>query len=204
MITFSAAWAAAGLNPYAYKLEYGGQSDENRKMTLHYWLNAPATSVSVSISYEDDGMPKIKTVKGTVAEGKNSVVVSTAGIPANTPISWSVTVNKASNTEPVQISKTYNFYCPQGVAVDKDPMSNNFGRILVTETLQGRIGTINYAKSNTSYALIGAPSVTVTLYDENGNVMNDETITASLRSSGTTTTGAANSNNMMYVTVNLK
>jgi hypothetical protein len=116
-------------------------------MTLHYWLNAPATSVSVSISYEDDGMPKIKTVKGTVAEGKNSVVVSTAGIPANTPISWSVTVNKASNTEPVQISKTYNFYCPQGVAVDKDPMSNNFGRILVTETLQGRIGTINYAST---------------------------------------------------------
>ena len=76
----------------------------------------------------------------------------------------------------------------------------------VSKTKNGsvEIGTINYAKSNTSYALIGAPSVTVTLYDENGNVMNDETITASLRSSGTTTTGAANSNNMMYVTVNLK
>ena len=76
----------------------------------------------------------------------------------------------------------------------------------VSKTKNGsvEIGTINYAKSNTSYALIGAPSVTVTLYDENGNIMNDEEMTASIQSSGTTTTGAASSNNTMYVTVKLK
>lgn len=147
MITFSAAWAAEGLNPYAYKLEFVGQTDNNRKMILKYWLNAPAETVSIEVSYMDGSTPKVFTFAGTTNEGENNVTVSTAGLPANTPITWSVTVNKTSNIEPIQISQSYNFYCPQGVAVDKDPMSNNFGRILVTETLQGRKGTKDYVST---------------------------------------------------------
>lgn len=142
-------YAVTGLNPYAYKLGTVTQSDSNRKMTFQYWLNAPATSVGISISYTQDDTQHVMNYTGTTNEGENNVTVSTAGLPANTPISWSVTVNKTSNIEPIQISQSYNFYCPQGVAVDKDPMSNNFGRILVTETLQGRTGTstTNYVSS---------------------------------------------------------
>lgn len=152
MITF-AAWAEEGLNPYAYKLEFGGQTDNNRKMILKYWLNATAETVSIEVSYMDGSTPKVFTFAGTTNEGENNVTVSTAGLPANTPITWSVTVNKTSNIEPIQINQSYNFYCPQGVAVDKDPMSNNFGRILVTETLQGRTitnTTTNYLSSTSA------------------------------------------------------
>ena len=151
-LSFASAFAVAGLNPYAYKLGTVTQSDNNRKMTFQYWLNAPATSVSISISYTLDDSQHVMNYSGTTNEGENNVTVSTAGIPANTPISWSVTVNKASNSEPKQVSTNYRFYCPQGVAVDKDPMSNNFGRILVTETLHGKTGTSgrNYVSSTSA------------------------------------------------------
>ncbi|MBR5328168.1 MAG: hypothetical protein IKV31_06475 [Paludibacteraceae bacterium] len=135
------SYAVTGLNPYAYKMEFGGQSDNNRKMTFRYWLNAPAKNVSISISYQNDNTPLTMQYAGTGNEGVNEVTVSTAGLPAGTDISWSVTVANASNTEPKQVSTDYRFYCPHGVAIDTDPMSEHFGRILVTETLNGKTGT---------------------------------------------------------------
>jgi hypothetical protein len=135
------SYAVTGLNPYAYKMEFGGQSDNNRKMTFRYWLNAPAKNVSISISYQTDDTPQTMSYAGTGKEGLNEVTVSTAGLPAGTPISWSVTVANASNTEPKQVSTDYRFYCPHGIAIDTDPASDHFGRILVTETLNGKTGT---------------------------------------------------------------
>lgn len=135
------SYAVTGLNPYAYKMEFGGQSDNNRKMTFRYWLNAPAKNVSISISYKNGDTPQAMQYAGTGNEGVNEVTVSTAGLPAGTPISWSVTVANASKTEPKQVSTDYRFYCPHGIAIDTDPASENFGRILVTETLNGKTGT---------------------------------------------------------------
>jgi hypothetical protein len=122
-------------------MEFGGQSDNNRKMTFRYWLNAPAKNVSISISYQTDDTPQTMQYAGTGKEGLNEVTVSTAGLPAGTDISWSVTVANASNTEPKQVSTDYRFYCPHGIAIDTDPASEHFGRILVTETMNGKTGT---------------------------------------------------------------
>ena len=145
-------FAVEGLNPYAYKLEYVGQSDNNRKMTLKYWLNAPAKSVSITVSYMLDDAQQVVSFVGTTNEGENTVTVSTAGLPANTPLSWSVTVNQTTKTKPTQVSQSYRFYCPHGVAVDKDPQSDYFGRILVTESLHKRTGTSgrNYVSSTSA------------------------------------------------------
>ena len=151
-LSLSTAFAVSGLNPYAYKLEYDGQSDNNRKMTLKYWLNAPAKSVSITVSYVQDGTQQVVNYAGTTKEGENTVTVSTAGLPANTPLSWSVTVNQTSKTKPTQVSTDYRLYCPHGVAVDKDPLSEHFGRILVTESLHKRTGTSgrNYISSTSA------------------------------------------------------
>ena len=110
-------------------------------MTLKYWLNAPAKSVSITVSYMHDDAQQVVSYVGTTNEGENTVTVSTAGLPANTPLSWSVTVNQTTKTKPTQVSQSYRFYCPHGVAVDKDPQSEYFGRILVTESLHKRTGT---------------------------------------------------------------
>ena len=151
-LSFSTAFAVVGLNPYAYKLEYVGQSDCNRKMTLKYWLNAPAKSVSITVSYVLDNAQQVVSYVGTTNEGENTVTVSTAGLPANTSLSWSVTVNQTTKTKPTQVSQSYRFYCPHGVAVDKDPQSEYFGRILVTESLHKRTGTSgrNYVSSTSA------------------------------------------------------
>ena len=152
IISIATAFAVEGLNPYAYKLEYHGQSDNNRKMTLKYWLNAPAKSVSITVSYMLDDAQQVVSYEGTTNEGENTVTVSTAGLPANTPLSWSVTVNQTTKTEPTQVSTNYRLYCPQGIAIDKDPQSEYFGRILVTESLHKRTGTSgrNYISSTSA------------------------------------------------------
>lgn len=136
-------YAATGLNPYAYKLEYGNQSDNNRKMTLRYWLNAPAESAQITLSYILDDTPQVLSLAGTTNEGENEVTISTAGLPAGVPISWSVTATRTSKESPTQISQYYHFYCPHGLAIDTDPYSDYFGRILVTETLHDKAGTSN-------------------------------------------------------------
>ena len=62
-----------------------------------------------------------------------------------TDLQWRVKVTGTSPSAPTKVSQTYNIYCPQGVAVDNNPMSENFGRILFTETLDGAsVTTKNY------------------------------------------------------------
>lgn len=39
-------------------------------MTLKYWLNAPAKTVSISLTYEEDDMNKVANYTGTTREGK--------------------------------------------------------------------------------------------------------------------------------------
>ena len=177
-LSLSTAFAVEGLNPYAYKLEYVGQSDNNRKMTLKYWLNAPAEAVTISLEYDDDGAKKVANYSGTTQEGENTVTISTAGLPANTPISWSVTANKnsraASDLEPIKISKEYRIYCPQGVAVDVDPMSEYFGRILVTESLHKRTGTSGRNYISSTSATGGTIQAGIYAFDAQFNLINEK------------------------------
>ncbi len=143
-VCIAVSYAATGLNPYAYKLEAGAQSDANRKMTVRYWLNAPADAVAININYMEAGTPAVRTITGTTKEGVNEVTFSIAGLPTETPLSWSVTVNKASNTSPKQISTYHSLYCPQGVAVNTNPYSQHFGRIFVTESLHNKTVSKDY------------------------------------------------------------
>ena len=178
IISIATAFAVEGLNPYAYKLEYHGQSDNNRKMTLKYWLNAPAEAVTISLEYDDDGAKKVANYSGTTQEGENTVTISTAGLPANTPISWSVTANKnsraASDLEPIKISKEYRIYCPQGVAVDVDPMSEYFGRILVTESLHKKAGTSGRNYISSTSATGGTIQAGIYAFDAQFNLINEK------------------------------
>lgn len=178
IISVATAFAAAGLNPYAYKLEYAGQSDNNRKMTVKYWLNAPAEAVTISLEYDDEGAKKVATYSGTTKEGENTVTFSTAGLPAKTPISWSITANKssraASDLEPIKISKEYHIYCPQGVAVDIDPTSEYFGRILVTESLHKKTGTSGRNYISSTSATGGTIQAGIYAFDAQFNLINDK------------------------------
>lgn len=152
MITFSAAWAVTGLNPYAYNLK-AEQINDNRTLRISYCLNAPAKAVTIKI-FRDDVLilsKKGKTTETSFDRSKstfpdnhapNIVDISMAellkydGIIGEA-LTWSIEVEGTSPSSPTLIDNTFSFYCPQGVAVDNNPKSPYFGRILVTESLDG-------------------------------------------------------------------
>lgn len=132
--TLFSALSFAELNPYAYGLT-SKLSDDEKTVTITYKLNAPATAVSVVVL---DGETVLKTQTSTgIAQGEQSVDISTDGFPKGKTLSWKVEVKGAGVTDVEctnDISGTttkYKFFRPQGVAVDNNPESDFFGRIYI-------------------------------------------------------------------------
>ena len=120
------------LNPYAFGLE-SVLSDDKTTLTVTYRLNnSKATSVNVVIY---NGEEVVATVPGTTTIGKNTIEVPTADLPGGVELTWGVEVNGTSVEAPTQETKMYNMYCPHGLAIDKDPESEYFGRILVADAM---------------------------------------------------------------------
>lgn len=157
IISVASTFAIEGLNPYAYNLSWQ-QTNNNRTLQVSYCLNAPAKSVTIEILNEQGNVAasfsgpttetkydrtKTPTVTPNVVNINMAELVSK--VPMGTDLQWRVKVTGTSPSAPTKVSQTYNIYCPQGVAVDNNPMSENFGRILFTETLDGAsVTTKNY------------------------------------------------------------
>ena len=164
-LSLSTAFAVEGLNPYAYNLSWQ-QTNNNRTLQVSYCLNAPAKSVTLDIlneagtqvlasftnlpveetEYNKDNNPQITPHVYEI----NMAELISRELPMGSALSWRITVTGTSPDEPTMITaKTFNFYCPQGIAVDKNPSSPNFGKVFVTETLDGRsIASKNYYSKN--------------------------------------------------------
>lgn len=165
LLSVSTAFAVEGLNPYAYNLSWR-QTNENRTLQVSYCLNAPAKSVTLDIlneagtqvlasftnlpvgetEYNKDNNPQITPHVYEI----NMAELISRELPMGSALSWRITVTGTSPGEPTMITaKTFNFYCPQGIAVDKNPSSPNFGKVFVTETLDGKsIASKNYYSKN--------------------------------------------------------
>lgn len=121
------------LNPYAYGLSSELSADKTN-LTVNYSLNADATGVSVVIL---DGATEIKTItcNDKKTKGTHSVSIPTSDFPPGKSLTWKVVVEGTSVEAPTQEEKMYNMYCPHGLAIDKDPESEYFGRILVADAM---------------------------------------------------------------------
>ena len=123
----------AALNPYAYGLSSSLSADKTT-LTVNYSLNAPATDVSVVIL---DGETEVKTITcDGITKGSHSVEIPTTEFPTGKKLTWKVEVSGASVKVPTQETTMYNMYCPHGLAIDTNPDSEYFGRILVAEAMQ--------------------------------------------------------------------
>ena len=120
------------LNPYAFKLSSKLSADASTLTVKYYLNNSKATSVNVVIY---NGEEIVATVPGTTNLGKNTVEVATANLPGGVNLTWGVEVNGTSVEVPTQEAKMYNMYCPHGLAIDKNPESAYFGRILVADAM---------------------------------------------------------------------
>ena len=120
------------LNPFAFGLESELSADK-ATLTVTYRLNnSNATSVNVVVY---NGEEVVATVPGTTTIGKNTVEVATAGLPGGVELTWGIVVKGTSVDAPTQEAKMYSMYCPHGLAIDKDPESEYFGRILVADAM---------------------------------------------------------------------
>ena len=134
------------LNPFAYALS-SSLSEDGATLTVKYSLNAAATAVNVVVL---DGEEIVKTVdcsaKGLVA-GAYTAEIPTEGFPTGKNLTWKVEVKGTSVAAPTQEEKSYGFWGPRGLAIDNDPESENFGRILVSESYHGAKDLANYVAS---------------------------------------------------------
>lgn len=123
----------AALNPYAYGLSSALSADET-KLTVNYSLNAPATAVNIVVLNGETVVKHISSDK--IAKGSHTVEISTTDFPKTKSLTWKVEVSGASVEVPTQETTMYNMYCPHGLAIDTNPDSEYFGRILVAEAMQ--------------------------------------------------------------------
>ncbi len=121
------------LNAYAYDLS---AVQSNDMVAVEYSLNAPAISGAVNF-YNPDGkcVHSVSLEKGQLTNGKHLLTVATADLPAGVPLTWDVAVESKRIGSVMYSDKKYKFYCPQGVAVDRNFNSPHFGRIYVTESM---------------------------------------------------------------------
>jgi hypothetical protein len=126
------AVAAYAQNPFAYGLK--ASDVENGKVTFSYTLNAAAESVVINFipaNGKGEGEPFEVTGDGLTA-GAHEVEVPVDGF-ADGEYTWSMTVKGALVETPTKVTPSETFWSPYGIAIDKNPQSPNFGRILVTE-----------------------------------------------------------------------
>lgn len=137
-----AALTASAQNPFAYGisaiLPEGNQFVEGyaEALPISYTLNAAATKVVINF-YKDGATTPVKTVELTAAEaltaGTHTADVAVSDLK-NGAYTWSITATGAAITSPVEMDKYIQFWSPYGIAIDNNPESAHFGRVLCGES----------------------------------------------------------------------
>ena len=153
---------AGDLNPFAFKLSSELVGDV---FNVNYYLNAPATSVKVTITLPNDqkvvydctdslntqGHPRVKGIyqlKISLREKINDV----AAFRNQTNLRWYVNVTGGNTATWPQSGNSianikaaeYSLFAPASIDVDVDPMSDNFGMIYATEGRVAETGNEKY------------------------------------------------------------
>lgn len=132
--TFVALFRANVANPYAYALS-STYDDQTKKLSVQYALNAPADKVEIVVYNGDEEIEVQEQAADGLTAGKHAATISCDAFAPKTKLTWAVRVNGLSPLAPVQHGTQYSMFCPHGVAVDNNPESEYFGRILATESM---------------------------------------------------------------------
>ena len=127
---------AANVRAWAYDLAL---AVEGEQYTFSY--KATTDAVATLIFTDANGIELATKELGVVKAGANSKVLAATELPEAAKINWAIKLEAgaiAEFTELTDASKgIYNFYLPQGVAVDNNPESATFGTIYVAESTDG-------------------------------------------------------------------
>ena len=140
--------SAMAQNPYAYNAATGDMAIDGTEIPVLYTLNAAAERVMVDfIDVTGEVAKSVELTEADATAGNHTVDVSLEGLVAGADYTLAIRVKGAALTAPVQCDPVYTFWSPYGIAVDIDPMSEYFGRILVTECQP----SLNAKDANTAY-----------------------------------------------------
>ena len=128
---------AASVRAWAYDLAL---AVEGEQYTFSY--KATTAALATLIFTDGEGVELATVELGLVEAGANSVVLAKSELPVGKKVNWAVKLEAgaiAAFTEVTDASKgIYNFYLPQGVAVDNNPESATFGNIYVAQPTDGQ------------------------------------------------------------------
>ena len=136
--TYTANFQAIAPRAWAYDLKVVEDGD-NYKFTF----NATAAGSATLLFADIDGNPIVPTSHdaGVVAAGPNTILVAKAAFTKNKDVYWSVKMDGEAIPAISEITDAnkgiYNFYLPQGVAVDNNPESSTFSKIYIAESTDG-------------------------------------------------------------------
>lgn len=123
--------AATAQTPYAYNASTGEVSASDLPVT--YTLNAAAERVVVDFIGDDGAAAKsVELGEEFLTAGEHTALVSFEGLEEGNTYTMAIRVKGAALNEP-QLKLMDRYWSPYGIAIDNDPMSKHFGRILVTE-----------------------------------------------------------------------
>ena len=127
---------AASVRAWAYDLALAVEGEE---YTFSY---KATTAAKASLIFTDaDGVELAIVDLGVVEAGANSKVLAASELPAGKKVNWAVKLEAGAVENFVEVTDAsrgiYNFYLPQGVAVDNNPESAAFGNIFVAAATDG-------------------------------------------------------------------
>lgn len=152
LITSVTAFAAQ-LNPFAYNLYV---TEENGQPKLHFFLNADADRVRVILSdgEQDYVLRDYPTSQSELpyvpydADGYATLItdedVARLNLPVGENLTWRIEVNGKKISAPALTSQEIPFFCPHALAIDNNPESPYFGRVLVAEARHNVTVSGNY------------------------------------------------------------
>ncbi len=141
---------ALDVNIYASKLRASETTSDN-KVDISYILNAPAVALQVQfISEEGEIVVSLPiTESELLTKGEHTTTVDLSDVPGGN-WKWALKAQGAPNPAPdgeeddpilEQVNSKsdtrYIFYNPQGIAIDRSFESDYFGRMYVTESMDG-------------------------------------------------------------------
>ena len=175
---------AVDLNPFAYNLYTSKEASGHTK--LHFYLNAPANRVRVIImNGAEEYILREYTNVAYHPNGYGTVItdndINNLNLQPGINYSWKVVVFGTSQTSPKLTTQAIPFYCPHALAIDNNPNSKHFGRVLVAESRHGAsssgcISSVNGTIKGGIYALrpeleyTDGGTVYTSWYDPNNHV----------------------------------
>ena len=127
---------AASVRAWAYDLAL---AVEGEQYTFSY--KATTAALATLIFTDVDGEELATKDLGLVEAGANTVVLAADELPVGQKVNWAVKLEAGAIANFVELTDAskgiYNFYLPQGVAVDNNPESSTFGNIYVAAATNG-------------------------------------------------------------------